>query len=50
MHTDAESDTDAQHRTTETKGEKQNKVIDHTGNDLIGIDESNGIGLIFHIQ
>ena len=50
IHTDAESDVDRQHRTAETKGEKQNEVIYHTGDDLIGIDESDGNGMLLKIQ
>jgi hypothetical protein len=50
MRTDTQSGVTTQHRTAETKGEKQDDVVHHPGNDLVGIDEANRNGLPFKIH
>ena len=50
IHTGAQRDVDTQHRTAQTKGEKQNDVVHDTGDDFICVNESNGNAMLLRVQ
>jgi hypothetical protein len=46
MKTDTQSDVATKKRTKKTKGEEQHDVIHHPGNDVVGINQSDGNSLL----